>query len=171
MKRTQKITRCALLAALALALSLLERLFPLPMLPGAKLGLANLVTLFALARLTPGDAAAILLTRCLLGALFAPSPVSLAYSLVGGAAALAVMIPLRRARRLSIYGVSVCGAAAHNVGQIVTAMLLLRTAAVLAYLPVLLLFSLLTGALNAFLAALLLRVLPRKFDDGGNHRG
>ena len=75
MKLTAKrLARCALLSALALALSYFERALPLPLfvpLPGVKLGLANLVTVFALCVLSCGDALAILLTRCFLGALFA----------------------------------------------------------------------------------------------------
>ena len=67
---TKELTTCALLTALALALSYLENLFPLAAaipLPGVKLGLANVVTLFALYALGPGQALLILTGRCLLG--------------------------------------------------------------------------------------------------------
>ena len=71
---TKQLTLCALLTAMALALSYLENLFPLSLaipIPGVKLGLANIVTVFALYAMGPGQALLILLARCFLGALFA----------------------------------------------------------------------------------------------------
>ena len=62
----RRLTRCAVLAALALAISVCEGLVPLAVLvplPGLRLGLANLVTVFALCRLSPGESFAILLAR------------------------------------------------------------------------------------------------------------
>lgn len=107
-----ELTVCAMLVALALALSYLESFFPLSLvipLPGVKLGLANVVTLFALYALGPGQAVLILLGRCFLGAMFAGNINALLFSLLGGAAALAMMMLLSRGRRLSIYGVSIGG--------------------------------------------------------------
>ena len=157
---TKQLARCAVLAALALALSYVEGMFPLPVpLPGFKLGLANIVTVFALYALGAAQALAILLVRVLLGAMFAGNASALIFSLLGGLAALGVMALLAYSGRLSVYGVSVGGAAAHNVGQVCAAMLTLGTSAPLAYLPVLLLVSLFTGALTGFIASLLLRAL------------
>ena len=153
---TKAITTCAVLAALALALSYLESFFPplLP-LPGVKLGLANIVTVYALYALGASNALAILVVRCLLGSLFAGNASALLFSLLGGLAAMLVMIALHALPRLSVYGVSVGGAAAHNCGQVAAAMLTLGSAAPLAYLPFLLLVSVFTGALTGFVAALL----------------
>ena len=139
---TKAITTCAVLAALALALSYLESFFPplLP-LPGVKLGLANIVTVYALYALGASSALAILVVRCLLGSLFAGNASALLFSLLGGLAAMLVMIALHALPRLSVYGVSVGGAAAHNCGQVAAAMLTLGSAAPLAYLPFLLLVS------------------------------
>ena len=159
---TRDVTLCALLTALALALSYLEGLFPLTLaipLPGVKLGLANVVTLFALYVLGPGRAVLILLGRCLLGAVFAGNMNALIFSLLGGAAAMAVMILLSRSRHLSVYGVSIGGAAAHNCGQVAAAVLTLGNPAPLYYLPALLGVSLGTGALTGVLAACLFRGL------------
>ena len=159
---TRNIALCAVLAALALGLSTLEGLFPLSLivpLPGVKLGLANIVTVFALYQLGAGAALAILLTRCLLGGLFAGNVSAMLFSLLGGVTAMLVMIALRRCRRLSVYGVSVGGAAAHNIGQIGAAMIVLGGTAVLGYLPVLLAVSLLTGTLTGFVAGLLFRAM------------
>ena len=150
---TKKLALAAVLTALALGLSTLENLFPVSLLvplPGIKLGLANIVTVFALYRLGAPFALAILVARCLLGAMFAGNVSALLFSLMGGVLAMLVMILLRRAKRLSVYGVSIAGAAAHNIGQICAAMLVLGGTAVLGYLPALLGVSLVTGALTGF---------------------
>lgn len=159
---TKKLALCAVLTALALGLSTLESLFPvyvLVPLPGIKLGLANIVTVFALYRLGDIPALAILIARCLLGAMFAGNASALLFSLMGGVLAMLTMIVLRRVRGLSVYGVSIAGAAAHNIGQICAAMVVLGGTAVLGYLPVLLGVSLITGTLTGFVASLLFRAM------------
>ena len=155
--KTKQLTTGAILAALALALSYVEGMFPLPVpLPGFKLGLANIVTLFALYTLGAPSALAILLVRVLLGAMFAGNASALIYSLLGGFAAMAVMIALSRFPKLSVYGVSVGGAAAHNIGQVAAAMLTLGNAAPAAYLPLLLAVAVFSGALTGLICSLLL---------------
>ena len=159
---TRQLTLCAMLTALALALSWAERFLPLSLLiplPGIKLGLANIVTLFALYALGPAQALGILLCRCTLGAFFAGNLNALIYSLFGGLTAMLTMILLRRGKHLSVYGVSLGGAAAHNCGQVAAAVWTLGTASPLAYLPVLLGVSLLSGGLTGFLSALLFRAM------------
>ena len=157
---TKNIALCAVLAALALGLSTLEGLFPLSLivpLPGVKLGLANIVTVFALYQLGALPALAILTARCLLGSLFAGNASAMLFSLLGGLTAMLVMILLRRLKGLSIYGVSIGGAAGHNLGQMAAACITLGSTMVLGYLPFLLAVSLLTGTLTGFVTALLLR--------------
>lgn len=159
---TKKLALAAVLTALALGLSTLENLFPVSLLvplPGIKLGLANIVTVFALYQLGALSALAILVARCLLGAMFAGNASALLFSLMGGVLAMLVMILLSRVKGLSVYGVSIAGAAAHNIGQICAAMLVLGGTAVLGYLPALLGVSLLTGALTGFVTSLLFRAM------------
>lgn len=159
---TKQLALCAVLSALALALSYLESFFPLALLvplPGVKLGLANIVTLYALCTLGFSSAMCVLLARCALGALFVGNASALLFSLLGGVAALLMMALLRRAGRLSIFGISIAGAAAHNCGQVCAAMLTLGSDAPLYYLPLLLLVSLFTGALSGSVTALLLRAM------------
>lgn len=159
---TKQLTLCAMLTAMALALSYLENFFPLSLaipIPGIKLGLANIVTVFALYALGPVQALLILLSRCVLGAVFAGNMNALLFSLLGGVTAMLVMILLSRSRRLSIYGVSVGGAAAHNCGQVAAAILTLGNTAPLYYLPVLLGVSLFSGALTGLIAACLFQAL------------
>ena len=161
---TKKLALCAVLTALALGLSTLENLFPVSLvvpLPGIKLGLANIVTVFALYQLGAAPALGILVARCLLGSLFAGNASALLFSLMGGVGAMLVMIALRRVRGLSVYGVSIAGAAAHNIGQIGAAMIVLGGTAVLGYLPVLLGVSLLTGTLTGFEKYTFCPVIPR----------
>ena len=149
--KTRELTLCAVLAALALALSYMESFFPLALivpLPGVKLGLANIVTLYALYAIGFPSALAILLVRCTLGALFA-----------GNASALLVMALLSGAKKLSIFGVSIAGAAAHNCGQVCAALITLGSTAPLYYLPFLLLVSLFTGALSGLITAFLFRAM------------
>ena len=156
----KKLALCAVLAALALGLSTLENLFPVSLivpLPGVKLGLANIVTVFALYELGAPEALAILVTRCLLGGLFSGTATALLFSLLGGLCAMGVMILLKRSRRLSVYGVSVGGAAAHNAGQILAAMITLGNTMVVGYLPFLLAVALITGTLTGFVVSLLFR--------------
>ena len=143
---TKQLTLCAVLTALALAFSYLENFFPLSLaipIPGIKLGLANIVTVFALYALGPAQALLILT----------------GFSLLGGFSAMLVMILLSRSRHLSIYGVSIGGAAAHNCGQIAAACLTLGSMAPLYYLPILLGASLITGAVTGVAAACLFRAL------------
>lgn len=159
---TKQLTLCGVLTAMALALSVVEGQIPLSLaipLPGIKLGLANIVTVFALYALGPGQALLILLARCVLGAVFAGNMNAMLFSLLGGVSAMLVMIFLSRLRRLSVYGVSVGGAAAHNCGQVAAAVLSLGNTAPLYYLPVLLGVSLFTGALTGLIAACLFRAL------------
>ena len=160
---TRRLALCAVLTALALGLSTLEGMFPVSLLiplPGIKLGLANIVTVYALYALGPASALTILLARCLLGAMFAGNASALLFSLMGGGLSMLVMIVLRHLPGLSIYGVSIGGAAAHNIGQIGAAMIVCpaepagqglydRELAV----------SLLTGTLTGFIAGLLFRAM------------
>ena len=159
----KRLTRCAVLTALALALSVAEGLVPLTILfplPGLRLGLANLVTVYVLVTMGGGEALLILLARCFLGALLGGNLSSLAFSLTGGLLAFALEWLLMKWRPLSLFGVCMAGAAAHNTGQILAAMALMRTAAPLVYLPSLLLASVVTGAFTGWVTALLVKRLP-----------
>ena len=161
-KKTQQLALGAMLTALALGLSTMENLFPVTAvipLPGVKLGLANIITLFALYRLGAKPAMSILIARCLLGSLFAGNFSALLYSLMGGILAMLVMIGLKQSKRLSIFGVSIGGAAGHNIGQIAAACITLGNTAVIGYLPVLLAVSLITGTVTGLVSSLMFRAM------------
>lgn len=165
MGKTKKLAMCAMLVALALALSYMERFLPLQLLiplPGVKLGLANIVTLIALYLFGSGTAFAILIPRCVMGAIFGGGITGLLFSLIGGLLAMSVMSLSRKLPMLSIYGVSILGAAAHSVGQILAAMALMNSVYVGAYLPWLLGVSVFTGLAIGAACAGVLRVLRGK---------
>lgn len=163
--KLERLARCAVLTALALALSMIERLLPLSALiplPGLRLGLANLVTVFALCRLSGRETLLILIARCLLGAIGGGNLTALAFSLTGGLLALGVMALLLRCPGLSLVGVCMGGAAAHNIGQIAAAVAVLGSGAPLVYLPPLLLASVVTGAVTGLASCLLVERVPEK---------
>jgi len=152
----RRLTLPAVLVSLALLLSLLERALAIDALtpvPGLRLGLPNVVTLFALWALGRRSALTVLVLRCFLGALFGGRLSSLAFSLTGGLFAYAVMallLPLE-GEQFSAVGVSIAGAAGHNLGQVLAARLVMGTAAVYAWLPFLLLGSLGTGLVTGLI--------------------
>lgn len=163
--KLDRLARCAVLTALALALSMAERALPLTALiplPGLRLGLANLVTVFALCRMSKREALLILVARCLLGSIGGGMLTSLAFSLTGGLLAFGIMALLLYCPGLSLIGVCMAGAAAHNTGQILAAMAVLGSRAPLAYLPALLLASILTGAATGAASMLLVHRIPVK---------
>lgn len=141
-----------LLLALALALSFFESLLPaLPFLPvGVKLGLANIVTMYCLFLLGARQAFCIAVLRAAF-VLLLRGPVGALLSLAGGLLSVAVMLAGHRLLRLSHLLVSILGAVAHNIGQLMMAALLLRSAYAFYYLPVMLLAGLLMGWLTATL--------------------
>ena len=160
MSKSKRIALCGVLTALALALSLAERMIPLERLipsPGIKLGLANVVTMFALLFLTPREAFAILFCRVTLAALFAGSVTSFAFSLLGGLCALTTTWILlhRRESWFSLYGISAASAAMHNVGQIIAGIVIMQSVNVIAYLPLLLIAAIPMGFLTGGILAVL----------------
>ena len=162
MTNTKRIVLSAVLVSLALAFSYMERFIPLQMLiplPGVKLGLANVVTLIALYLLGTKSAFAILILRCFLGSLFGGGITGFLFSITGGLLSMTVMALCKNAPLLSVYGVSILGAAAHNVGQILAAMVLMHSVYIGMYLSYLLLVALFTGFATGAACAGVLRIL------------
>ena len=164
MEKAKQISLSAVLIALALALSYTERFIPLQLvipLPGIKLGLANIVTLVALYLFKTRYAFFILIPRCIFGALFGGGITGLMFSLTGGILALLAMAVLQRIGIFSVYGVSILGAAVHNMGQILVAMVLMNSVYVGAYLPYLLIIAIMTGMITGGMCAGILKILPK----------
>lgn len=155
-KASRELTRFALLIALAMVLSWLESLVPLSLaVPGVKLGLANLVVIFALYRLGPRQAAVISLVRVLLVTFTFGNAFSFAYSLAGAALSFVVMLLLQKTGKFSMLGVSIAGGVFHNIGQILVAMAVLGTAELMWYLPALLIAGVVAGVCIGAVGALI----------------
>ncbi len=152
--KTSRMTKLALLIAVALILSLVESaLPPLAPIPGIKLGLANIITLTALYFMTPADAFIVLLVRILLASLFAGQVMSMMYSLAGGLFCfLACYVCNRFLSSHYLVLTSMVGAIFHNIGQILVAYLLTQTVGVFLYFPVLLISGLVTGLFTGLCA-------------------
>ncbi len=159
--KTKKITLLAMCVALAMILSYVESMIPSPGIPGVKLGLANIVVIFALYKLGRAEAAGISLLRVFLVSLLFGHAASLMYSAAGAVLSLAGMILLKRIDRLSCVAVSVIGGVLHNLGQILMAWLLMGPN-VIYYLPVLILSGTVAGVAIGVVSALMVRRVDLK---------
>lgn len=149
MRKTNKMVYIGLLVAQALVLHIVERSIPVPFVtPGAKLGLANLITVIALYTLPKErDAFLVLFLRIALGTMFGGNLSSFMYSAVGGFLSFLSMIFVKNILKdkVSIIGVSSAGAIFHNLGQIIVASIIVQNIAVTLYLPILSVISIVTG--------------------------
>ena len=161
--KTKRLTELGLLTALALILFIIEiRLPNLVPVPGVKLGLANIITVFAVYHYKASETAMIVVCRVILGAFFGGSLMTLLYSMAGALLCLAGMLFLKRVIPESqIWLCSVFGAVLHNIGQIAVACLVLG-AGMLAYLPFLLVAGCIAGAFTGGCAQLILLRKSRK---------
>ena len=155
--KTKDITRMALLTAIALTIFMVEAQLPgLGPVPGIKLGLSNIVTVWAVFTLGPKKASMILAARVFLGAVFSGQMSTILYSGAGGALAIGVTILSRKIlTRKQIWVAGVLGAIAHSVGQMAVAIGVTLTPGLVAYLPVMILIGIFTGAFTGFCAQLL----------------
>lgn len=146
--------------ALALIFSYVETLLPISFgIPGVKLGLANLIIVIALYKLTLKETYLLSVVRVLLAGFLFGNYFSIIYSLAGALLSLAVMAVLKKAGGFSIIGISIAGGVFHNIGQLFVAMLVVETFQVAYYVPVLLVAGLLTGCVIGILAQEMLRRL------------
>ena len=155
--KTGKLTQMALLTAIALTIFMVEAQIPaLVPIPGIKLGLSNIVTVFAVFVLGGREAAAILFARIFLGAVFSGQFSTFFYSAAGGLLAWLTAIGLKRVLTKKQIWVAGClGAVAHSVGQMAVAVLLTGTPGLLIYLPVMILCGIVTGLFTGLCAQLL----------------
>lgn len=132
--------------AAAMVLSYLESFIPLSIaVPGVKLGLANLVTVFLLIKLDFKSAAAVGILRVSLTALLFGSFASFAYSAAGAVLSIVTMSLLKKTERFSAVGISVAGGVAHNMGQILMAIVIMSTGEIAYWLPPLIISGVVTG--------------------------
>lgn len=155
--KVKKMTLLALLSAIALTIFMVEAQIPaLVPIPGVKLGLANIVTVFAVFALGAKEGVIVLFIRIFLGAVFAGNFSTILYSAAGGACAIGVTILLRKILTKKQLWVAGClGAIAHSSGQMAMAVLLTGTPSLAVYLPVMIAVSIVTGAFTGLCAQFL----------------
>lgn len=158
----KKLTLLALYTTIALTIFVVESAIPtLVPIPGVKLGLANVITLWLLMHTNWKDTLMVLLMRILLASIFAGQMVSFFYSLCGGLLCFAVMtISIRLWGKRAIVLISILGALFHNLGQVLIAIVLLQSLSILTYLPILAISAVVTGTFTGLCAHFADKKLP-----------
>ena len=161
--KSKTISFLGLCTALALVLSYVEAMIPpvFPAVPGIKMGLPNIVLIFVLYRHGGAKALAVSLMRVVLVSILFGNGMAFLYSLAGAFLSMGVMVLLKRTNLLSTVGVSVAGGVAHNLGQVLMAMLLLETTELIYYLSVLSITGTMAGILIGLCGASLVRKIPK----------
>lgn len=159
---SNKVATMGLLVALAFILSYLESLLPIQLgILGAKLGIANIVTLIAITRYGWKEVGFLTCVRAVLTGLTFGSVYSIAYSLSGGILSAILMYFMYRMKKFSIISISVVGGVTHNVGQLLIAMLVLNSLDLKYYLGFLVACGILTGLLTGCICAIVIKSLKR----------
>jgi heptaprenyl diphosphate synthase len=145
MKRTAYL---GIFLALALICSYIETLIPFSIgIPGVKLGLANIVVVWALYLMGAKEALLISILRILLSGMMFGNAFSIAYSMAGGLLSFAAMFLLKHTKKFKCITVSVTGGIFHNIGQLLVAALIVQSYSIFYYIPILLFAGLVTGLL------------------------
>ena len=156
--KVKKLVLLALLTAIALSIFMIEAQIPAPVpVPGVKLGLANIVTVFTVFLLGSREGAAVLFCRIFLGAVFAGNFSTIFYSAAGGLLSILTTVGLKRiVTHKQLWVVGALAAMAHSIGQMAAAILISGTPELAIYLPVLIAISIITGLFTGLCAQLLL---------------
>lgn len=153
MSKIKKMVLLSILISQALVLNVIERSIPVPIpVPGVKLGLANVISLFTIIVFGFKEAITVVFLRTFLGSIFAGGMSSFFYSLAGGILSAVIMsyMYLRHKDSFSIPTISVVGAIFHNIGQISVASFVINNIRLFYYLPVLLISGIMTGIIIGF---------------------
>lgn len=161
--RTRNITTISVLTAISVVISIIESYFDFigSVVPGLKLGLANIVIIFALYKYNFKTALGISLVRVLIVALIRTGfGLNFFFSLVGALFSI-ISMALVKKTKLSVVGVSLIGSICHSIGQVLVGTIILDNYNVIYYLPYLLLFSVPTGILIGIISKRLLKYMER----------
>lgn len=159
---TKKMVTISSLVAVAMILSYIESLVPaFVAVPGVKMGLSNIATVFALYTLGWPYAICVSVVRVFLSALLFGNFVSLIYSISGAALALLAMILLKKVNTFSSIGVSVAGGVFHNAGQIIAACIVMKNAAISLYIIPLIISGTISGVLIGIAAGVLVERIKK----------
>ena len=161
--KLKQITANALLTAIALTIFMIEAQIPtLVPIPGVKLGLANIVTVFALFAFSPKDALLILVVRVFLGSVFSGQISTILYSMGGGLTCFAGLLLMKRILSdKQLWIASVIGAILHNIGQTIVAIIITGTPGMVVYLPILMVSGIIAGTFTGFCAQFLFHKLKK----------
>lgn len=164
---TKQLSLTAILAAMAIIIGLIENLLPSPLFfaPGAKLGLANVMTLVALFSLPLPHTFFVVLIRIFAASFLSGTMSSFMYSLAGGLLSLLVMVLVKQLgpKRISLIGISIMGGIAHNYGQLAIASIMSRTWLAFNYLPFMSIAGIIAGFIVGVLGNLLLQHMEKHF--------
>ena len=141
-----KVAYFGVFTALAIIFSYVESLIPIHIgIPGVKLGLANLIIVIALYKMSVKEAYLLSVVRVILAGFMFGNLFAILYSLAGGMLSLTIMSILKKKDKFSVYGISIAGGVFHNIGQLVMAIIVLESVSIGYYFPVLLISGLVTG--------------------------
>lgn len=159
MKKTKKLTLLSIFTAAALVLSYIEMLLPpiYSAVPGVKIGLANIIIIFLIYKFSFKSAIAVSVVRVVLISLMFGNAVILIYSLAGAVLSLCFMAILKKINCFSVLGVSIVGAVTHNLGQVITAIILMETVQIGYYMVVLSISGTLAGIAVGIVSAYVLK--------------
>ena len=163
MNRNEKLTKMAMLVALAMIFSYVESLIPINFgIPGMKLGVANLVTVTGLYFLELPEVFLVVVMRILLTGFLFGNGMSIIYSLAGGILSLLMMAVIKRNNGFSVIGVSIMGGVSHNIGQIIVASIVVENLKLVYYLPALLIAGAVTGFIMGILSKKILPTIQKE---------
>jgi len=152
--KSKRITYLSILTAVAIVLNIFENYLPMPFIaPGAKIGLANIVTMICIMSISYKDAFLIMITRIILGAIFGGGLSGFIYSVSGGVLSFIFMVIVKEVfkSKISPIGISVTGAVFHNVGQIIVAIFIIKSILLINYLPILIVIGTVSGTFIGYL--------------------
>lgn len=160
MSKNKATAMCGVFIALAMILSYLENLIPIYfVVPGIRLGLANIVTIIALTELGLKSAIIVSFGRIVLSGILFGNVTVIIYSLAGATLSLLVMCIVRKIKVFTLTGVSICGAVAHNFGQIIVAVIVLNIINIMYYMLVLAVTGAVAGTAIGILTGIILKKL------------
>lgn len=162
--KAKRIAELGVLTAAALIIFIIESFIPYPFpIPGIKLGLANIITVYMVYRYREYEAVSVVIVRILLGSVFGGNFMALIYSISGSFLCLLGMLLLKKViDEKHLWLASVFGAVLHNTGQIIAAIILLQTTAIIAYYPFLLVAGCLSGAFTGLCAQIVVNRVNHK---------
>lgn len=160
--KNKKMVFLGMMIALALIASYVEALIPIPQLvAGIKLGLANAIVMLILYLYGAKEAAIVNMIRIILSGFLFGNMAAIMYSLAGALLSFIVMVLLKKTGKFSYVGVSIAGGIAHNVGQLIIAIITVSELMLLYYLPFLLIGGIVAGIAIGVLTGVLVRYTKR----------